>query len=287
MAEAAFSRVAVLGTGLIGGSFALALRRHFPGTRVIGWDRPPVLARAQARGAIDEAAASPANAVRDAELVYLALPVVRAIDLLAEIARHAPPRALVTDAASTKVAIGRAAEAHLRPPLRFLGGHPIAGKELAGIDNADPKLLDGAPYALIGREEASDERVARFVALLRALGAQPVWCDPETHDWAMAIVSHLPQLVSTALAGLALEETDETGMPLALAGEAFHEMTRLAGGPYEIWRDICLTNAENIDRALDRLVQALEQLRRTLRSRELEKEFAAGNELYRLLRELR
>jgi prephenate dehydrogenase len=287
MPEAAFRRVAVLGAGLVGGSFALGVRRRFPGTRILGWDREPVLARALERGAIDRAAASPAEAVRDAELVYLALPVVRAIDLLGEIARHAASQALVTDAASTKAAIGRAAEAAFRPPLRFLGGHPLAGKELAGIENADPELFRGARYALIGREDDPDERVRRFVALLGALGAHPVWCDAETHDWAIAIVSHLPQLVSTALASVALEETDETGMPLALAGHAFCEMTRLAGSPYEIWRDICLTNAENIGRALDRLAQALEQLRRTLRSRELEKEFAAGNELYRLLRELR
>jgi prephenate dehydrogenase len=287
MAEAPFSRVAILGTGLVGGSFALALRKHFPQTRIIGWDREPVLARAKSLGAIDEAAASPAAAVRDAELIYLALPVVRAIDLLPEIARDTAPQALVTDTASTKVAIVRAAEAHVRPPGRFLGGHPIAGKELAGIENAEAELFRGARYALIGREDDRDERVARFVRLLGALGAEAVWCDAETHDWAMAIVSHLPQLVSTALAGVVLEETDETGMPLSLAGHALEEMTRLAGSPYDTWRDICLTNTENIARSLDRVAQALEQLRRTLRSRDLEKEFVAGNELYRLLRQPR
>jgi prephenate dehydrogenase len=284
MAEAAFSRVAILGTGLVGGSFALALRKHFPETRIVGWDRAPVLERAQSLAAIDEAAASPAAAVRDAELVYLALPVVRAIELLSEIARDLAPQALVTDTGSTKAAIVRAAEAQLLPPVRFLGGHPVAGKELAGIENAEAELFRGARYALIGRESDGDERVGRFVRLLGALGAEAVWCDAETHDWAMAIVSHLPQLVATALAGVALDETDETGMPLSLAGPAIQEMTRLAGSPYDTWRDICLTNTENIARSLDRMAQALEQLRRTLRSRDLEKEFAAGNELYRLLR---
>jgi len=286
MAESTFSRVAILGTGLVGGSFALALRKHFPKTRILGWDRDPVLERAKSLGAIDELAGSAAAAVADAELIYLGLPVVRAIDLLPEIARAAAPHALVTDAGSTKVAIGRAAAVHVRPPLRFLGGHPIAGKERAGIENADAKLLQGARYALIGQEGDPDERVIRFVRLLKALGAEAVWCDAETHDWAMAIVSHLPQLVSTALAGVALEETDETGLPLSLAGSAFQEMTRLAGSRYDIWRDICMTNAENIDRALDRMAQALDQLRRTLRSRELEAAFVAGNELYRLLQQL-
>jgi prephenate dehydrogenase len=288
MAEAAFSRVAILGTGLVGGSFALALRKHFPETRIVGWDRAQVLERAKSLAAIDEAAASPAAAVRDAELVYLALPVVRAIDLLPEIARHAAPQALVTDTAGTKVAIVRAAEAHLRPPVLFLGGHPVAGKELAGIEHAAAELFQGARYALVRREaDGEDERVGRFVRLLGALGAEAVWCDAETHDWAMAIVSHLPQLIATALAGVVLDETDETGMPLSLAGPAVQEMTRLAASPYDTWRDICLTNTENIARSLDRMAQALEQLRRTLRSRDLEKEFAAGNELYRLLRQPR
>jgi prephenate dehydrogenase len=117
-------------------------------------------------------------------------------------------------------------------------------------------------------------------------GAVPIWLDAETHDWAVAIVSHLPQLVSVALAGVVREETDETGLPVALAGRGLRDLLRLAGSPYPMWRDIALTNTDNMARALDRLAQAIEHLRTRLRSRELEDEFAAANELYKMLRDL-
>ncbi len=281
-----FARVAVLGTGLIGGSFALALRQCFPGIAVTGWDRAEVLALARECGAVDEGATDLAAAVRGADLIYLALPAVRAMDLLGEIARQADPRALVTDTSSTKAAIVRAARARFPAPLRFLGGHPIAGKELRGIENADAELFRGAKYVLVAPENDPDPRVAAFGGLVRALGAKPVWCDAETHDWAVAVVSHLPQLVSTALAAVVLEETDDDGMPLALAGPGLRDMTRLAGSPYEVWRDVCLTNRENIARGLDRVGHAVERLRLRLASRELEEDFTAANALYKILREL-
>jgi prephenate dehydrogenase len=111
-----------------------------------------------------------------------------------------------------------------------------------------------------------------------------VWLDAETHDWAAAIASHLPQLLSVALAGVVRDETDETGLPLALAGQGLRDMVRLAGSPYEVWRDVCLTNTDNIARALDRLAQAVDHVRTRLASRELQDEFAAANELYKMLR---
>jgi prephenate dehydrogenase len=282
--DATFANVAVLGTGLIGGSFALAVRGILPQASVAGWDRPEVLRRAVERGAITRAAASIADAVSSADLIYVALPIGATLDALPEIARHARAGALVTDAASTKAAICRAAADQFHGAASFLGGHPLAGRELSGIEHADAALFRGAKYALVG--EVGEPAAGAFEALLRAIGAQPVWLDAETHDWAVAIVSHLPQLASVALAGVVNDETDETGLPLALAGTGLRDALRLAGSPYALWRDVCLTNRDNLARSLERLIQALEHVRGTLASRDLEPQFDAANQVYKSLRDM-
>lgn len=279
-----FRRIAVIGTGLIGGSFALALRKQNPGASLVGYARPDSARQARERGAIDEAASDISMAVRGADLVYVALPIGVSIEVLPAIAAAAEPHALVTDAGSTKSAIGHAARNHFRGAARFLGGHPMAGKEVSGIEYADAELFRNAPYAVIATEADPDPRVQCFVELVRAMGARPIWSDEETHDWAVGIVSHLPQLLSVALANVVQDETDETGLPLTLAGSGLQDMLRLSGSPYEVWRDIFLTNIENISRALDRLGQAVDHIRTRLASKELQSEFHAANELYGLLR---
>jgi prephenate dehydrogenase len=279
-----FAAVAVLGTGLIGGSFALALRAAFPRVHITGWDRPEVSRQAVERGAVSRSATSLAEAVSGAELIYVALPIAAILDALPEIARHAPANALVTDAASTKSAICRAAAELFRHGPRFLGGHPLAGRETSGIEHADAALFRGAKYALVG--DAGSPAAARLEAVVRALGAEPAWLDAETHDWAVGIISHLPQLAAVALAGVVNDETDETGLPLTLAGSGLRDALRLAGSPYSLWRDVCLTNRENVARSLDRLIQTLEHLRASLASRELETQFDVANRVYNSLREM-
>jgi prephenate dehydrogenase len=298
-AELGKGRLAVLGTGLIGGSFALAVRQALPGIRIAGWDKPGVLERALELRVVDEAMPELADAISGAGLIYIALPVGLAIERLPEIARHAPSHALVTDACSTKRAICAAADKCFSDDVLFLGGHPMAGSEVSGIDGADAALFQGAKYALVradggpisgeqlGGAEQGDERIANFVRLIEAIGAHPIWVDAATHDRAAAFVSHLPQLVSVALAGVAREATDQTGLPLTLAGRGLRDALRLAGSPYSIWRDIVLTNTDNLDMALDRLAQAIEHLRAHLRQRELEEEFSAANDVYKLLHNLR
>jgi prephenate dehydrogenase len=282
-----FHRIAIVGTGLIGGSFALALRRQSPSLSVVGFDRPEILERALALHAVQETSVTLADAVRGADLVYVALPVGGTIEALSEIAAHAGTKALVTDTCSTKDVICRAAKEKFPAGARFLGGHPMAGKEQPGIDRADADLFRGAPYALIALENDSDERVRAFSEIVRAIGAKPIWCDAETHDWAVGIVSHLPQLVSIALARVVQDETDETGLPLSLAGPGLKDLLRIAGSPYALWRDIVLTNKENISHSLDRLAQAIDHLRANLASKELEQEFKAANDLYAELRKPR
>jgi prephenate dehydrogenase len=285
--QAEYSRIAILGTGLIGGSFGLALRREFPAVRVVGFDRADVLERAKAHGAISEAASDIASAVRGADLVYIALPIGATVDVLPKIAEVADGNALVTDTGSTKTLICQQAQKYFRGGARFLGGHPMAGKENSGIEHADADLFRDSRYALIASEDDPDPRVGQFAALLQRIGAEPAWCDAETHDWAVGIVSHLPQLASVALAHVVADETDETGLPLTLAGPGLADMLRLSGSPYDIWRDTCLTNRENIAYALDRLAQAIEYLRTRLASKDLEQEFKTANEIYRALRRVR
>lgn len=294
-----FSRIAVLGTGLIGGSFALAVRRAVPGVRIVGWDKRSVLERALELRVVNEAEPELPAALKGADLVYIALPVGLAIERLPEIARHVSANALVTDACSTKRAICATAAKSFSNEVIFLGGHPMAGSELSGIDSADAALFEGAKYALIAADDGSissepissveqtDARIANFVGLVEAVGARPVWIDAATHDRAAAFVSHLPQLASIALAGVTREATDQTGLPLTLAGRGLRDALRLAGSPYSVWRDIVLTNTDNLDMALDRLTQAIEHLRAHLRQRELEEEFSAANDVYKLLHNLR
>jgi prephenate dehydrogenase len=284
MSTVPFRRVAIIGTGLIGGSFALALRELFPDISLIGYSRAGSSARVRAAGVVDEATSDLATAVREADLVYIALPIGASIESLASIARAAAPNALITDACSTKAAISRAANDQFRGGARFFGGHPMAGKEQSGIEYADAKLFRGAPYALMGLESDPDSRVKVFTEIVRSIGARPIWTDPETHDWAVGIVSHLPQLVSVALARVVQDETDETGLPLTLSGPGLQDMLRLSGSPYDIWRDILLTNTDNVSRALDRLAQAVDYLRTNLARKELQQEFQAANELYKQLR---
>jgi prephenate dehydrogenase len=282
-----FRRVAVIGTGLIGGSFALALRRHFPEITVAGYDRPEVIERAVSRGAVNEPAADLQAVVRGADLIFLALPIVPTLEVLPEVAKCAERSSLVTDACSTKAVICRAARQNFSGGAMFLGGHPMAGKEQSGIEHADAGLFCGAPYALISSEQSGDARARRFFNVLAEIGAQPAWCDAETHDWAVGIVSHLPQMISVALARVVQDETDETGLPLSLAGHGLQDMLRLAGSPYSVWRDILLTNTENVSRALDRLAQTIDYLRTRLASKELEQEFRAANEIYKQLQKPR
>jgi prephenate dehydrogenase len=282
-------RITVLGTGLIGGSFALALRKYADDVHIVGWDRPDVARAARSSAAFDDTFSDLDTALRAADLVYIALPIGVTLDLLPEIARLSPRRALVTDACSTKLRIFEAAaEVFSQPPAPlFLAGHPMAGRELSGIDHADADLFRDAPYALIGEStDPRDPRVSAFLKLLEKIGARVMWLGAQQHDYAVGLASHLPQLVAVALAAFLYDRLDENGLPITVAGSGLRDSLRLAGSPYSTWRDIVLTNRDVLSAALDLLTQRLDDLRERLASRELEADFDAANELYRLLRGL-
>jgi prephenate dehydrogenase len=312
-------RISILGTGLIGGSFALALRKYATDLHITGWDRPDVARSAQETKAFDETLTGDLTpALRDADLIYIALPIGVTLDLLPELARIAPRKALITDACSTKLRISQGAQelfAVADAPL-FLPGHPMAGREHAGIALADADLFQNAPYALIADlpgENASsasresrktapefeidlnaqpergavllqDSRVDAFVKLLKKIGARPLWLGARQHDYAVGLASHLPQLVAVALASFLYDRLDENGLPITVAGPGLRDTLRLAGSPYSTWRDIVLTNREVLGASLDLLARRIDEMRERLATRELEADFDAANELYKLLR---
>jgi prephenate dehydrogenase len=290
------TRATILGTGLIGGSFALALRKYTTDLNISGWDRPEIVNQARSRNILDEALTGDlAPALRSADLIFIALPIGVTLDLLPEIARLAPKHALVTDACSTKLRIAQsAAENFSTATALFLGGHPMAGRETGGIAQADADLFRNAPYALIADSSVPpdssaserDPRVSAFLKLLEKIGARPLWLGAQQHDYAVGMVSHLPQLAAVALGSFLYDHLDENGLPITVAGPGLRDSLRLAGSPYSTWRDIVLTNREVLSAALDLFARRLDDLRERLNSRELEADFDAANELYKLLRSL-
>ncbi|HEY6936114.1 MAG TPA: prephenate dehydrogenase [Terriglobales bacterium] len=271
-------QITIIGTGLIGGSFALALREAGFNGRVIGCDREPVLAHARERGAVDAAFTDPSEAARGSDVVLLATPVGSIIDLIERIGPIAPPESLLTDVGSTKAEVAARARAVFgqQAGQRFLPGHPMAGKEQGGIECADAALFQGAVWATTPLGEPS-ATAAEFIELIAATGARVLSMEPERHDRLCAWLSHLPQMMATALAAGLGEEFAADPQALELAGPALREMTRTAASPYTMWRDIALTNRTNLQEALLHLEQRLAHLRENLSTRELAAEFDLAN----------
>lgn len=275
--------VAIVGTGLIGASFGLALRQAGFIGPILGVSSEGALADAVAVGAIDRGVTL-AEAAGQAELVFLSQSIGRILDTLRHLDPLLRPGALVTDAGSTKNEIVDHARQFIRRG-QFLGGHPMAGKELRGAAAAEAGLFQGCTWVLTPDEPSELETPAAraFVDWLDRIGARLVALDCDEHDRVVAFTSHLAQLASTALASSVGENLSEE-RHLRVAGPGLRGMTRLALSSYDLWRDILATNAEHIDRALSRYVQKMEYIRDNLRTRQLQNEFAHGADLAARLR---
>jgi prephenate dehydrogenase len=271
--------IAILGVGLIGGSFGLALRQAGFAGRLIGVSSERTIQSALERGVIDVGAPIH-EALPKADLIYLAQPISKIIELLPEVHRLAPEHALVTDVGSTKVEIvSRAAELFGEGPF-FVGGHPMAGKEGRGVAIADATLFRGAAYALtpLHDELPKSEVVNSFLQYLEKFGAKVHVLTATGHDQIVSWTSHMPQLASTALAATVLDAfRDNEG--LALAGSGLRDMTRLAESPFEIWSDILDTNRDNLQRVLSAYIARLESMLQSLDSTGLAKQFEEANAL--------
>jgi prephenate dehydrogenase len=268
-ALSSWHRVTVIGCGLIGASFALALRRACAGVRLAGWDASAeVLDEALRRGIIDESdeAFAGGEGVSASDLIYLAMPVGEIINFLSKRGAQVKPGAIITDAGSTKEEVCGAARARLPRDRRFVGGHPIAGSHLRGPAHARADLFNGAPYVLTVDEENTDgEALSRVEASVALLGARVRKMTAREHDRAMAMVSHLPQLVASALAALIRDQPDADALN-TLAGTGYRDWARLSDSSWLVWRDILATNPLQIADALDGLAYRLAAVSDELRA---------------------
>jgi len=275
------ARLTVVGVGLIGGSFALALRRAGLVDEVVGLGRrQKTLERALALGLIDRGETDPAVAVAGSDLVFLAMPVGQTRTVVQAIAPHLGPETVVTDAGSTKQNVVESFYLDLAPHLaRAVPGHPIAGKETSGPEAADPALFVRRKVVLTPLPENDPEAVSRVSQWWQACGAEVRNMSPQTHDRVFAAVSHLPHLLSfTLVHELAARANAETLFDYAAGG--FRDFTRIAGSHPEMWRDICLANRQAILAELDEYLANLAWVRALLMAENgqgLEALFAAAS----------
>jgi prephenate dehydrogenase len=262
--------VAIFGVGLIGGSFALALRRAGFTGHIVGVSSPETIEKALALQVIDHGLPAE-QAAEAADLIYLAQPILRIIEMLPELNDWVRPDALITDAGSTKATIVERAAGTISR-CQFLGGHPMAGREKRGVEAAEAGLFQGRPYVLTPRsqQELESPQARDFAAWIGRIGASPVVLSPEEHDQVVAFTSHLPQLASTALAAL-LEGREEPKS--GVFGPALVDSTRLALSSYDIWGDILATNPDAIRTALLAYIAKLEEFTQALAPQSMRNQF--------------
>jgi prephenate dehydrogenase len=271
-------RITIIGLGLIGGSLGLALKAaKLTGIEIVGYDKDtPTAGDARRLRVVDKSESILQKAVRDARLVIIATPITAIRSVMEEIAGDLRENCVVTDTASTKAIVMEWASQLLPATVSFVGGHPMAGKETSGVQNAEAKLFAGKPYCIIPAPDASEGAVRVVTSIVQFIGARPLFIDAEEHDRYVAAVSHLPLVLSTALFTLV------RGSPAwpelsSLASSGFLDVTRLASTDAELSHDICLTNREGVLHWLDRMVEELRRYRELLqegREEELFKNFA-------------
>jgi len=269
-------RIAIIGLGLIGGSIGLALKQAgLEGAELVGYVRNPEAANKVLKlGAVDKIEESLASTIDKADLVILATPVMAIKEILAQIGPHLIHGCTVTDTASTKVKVMEWAEEYLPPTVNFIGGHPMAGKELAGIEAAEANLFQGCTYCLTPSQNASPASIQLVVGLVGEIEANPFFTTALEHDNFVAGVSHLPLILSSALVMTATQSAFWAKMS-RLAASGYRDLTRLASQHPRMNHDICLTNQENILNWIDEFIKELSRFRQLIAedSEELEKAF--------------
>lgn len=279
-----FKTIAIVGVGLIGGSFGLALKRKGFLGKIIGVDRPGNLENALQRGAIDRACTREQlrEGVEEADLIFLAAPIHVILRQLEEISDYVKEGAVITDAGSIKRQIVKTAEAHLPRRCDFIGSHPMAGSEFKGINAADHFLFENATWVLTPDDAISRSKVRALVELVELTGAKVLIMDPRLHDEIAAAVSHLPQMAALALMNLAADKNEQSPYFLKMAAGGFRDMTRIASSPYGIWKSICQTNSDMISAYIDFYIEELRRVKGMIKEPdELERYFskAAANRL--------
>lgn len=279
-------RVTILGTGLIGASIGLALRAAGFGGEITGWDRQAEEARrAFDRGALTAVTEDPEGGARKADVIVLATPVLGVLDWMERLASVLGPGQLLTDVGSTKREIAEAArrlyparaEGVSRQCAEVLPGHPMAGKERGGAELAEAELFRGAMWLFTPVEGDRSELEEEWRGWVGRMGARMMDMEAARHDELCAWVSHLPQMVATAMAAMFEERFGESEEVTAVGGRALREMTRLGASPYSMWRDVAMTNTVAVAETLSALEQELAYVRENLRTPELREEFVRAN----------
>lgn len=258
-------RLALLGVGLIGGSFALAVRAAGKVSRIVGFDTDPAaLRQAVALGVIDDVAITAAQAVVDANIVMIATPVGSTRQILRDVAPHLSRDAIVTDVGSTKGSAIEAAREELGAAFpRFVPGHPIAGREHSGVEHSNAELFRDKKFITTSVAQTQSDAVQRVEALWDAIGCRIERMTPQEHDNVFAAVSHLPHLLAFALVAHIAAQPD-AARKFALAGDGFRDFTRLAGSNATMWSDICVANRGALGIELHALRAQLERLERAV-----------------------
>ncbi len=267
MANVVINKLVIIGVGLIGGSFALALRKAGLVRHIVGVGRSREnLQRARELGVIDEIAGDLALALKGADLVLLAMPVGQTGKIMAQISPYLEAETIVTDAGSTKQDVVAAARSYLAGHLKnFVPGHPIAGAELSGVAAADADLFRDKNLVLTPLDETSAEAVTRVTELWQGCGARVSHMRANRHDAILAAMSHLPHVLAFTLMNHVCAGTgDKPEDLLRFAGSGFRDFTRIAGSSPEMWRDICLANRQALLKQIDAYQNELTNLREML-----------------------
>jgi prephenate dehydrogenase len=263
-----FDTVCIVGVGLIGGSFGIAVREKKLVRQVIGAvRRQETINAAFQKGAVDNATTDLAEAARGADLVFLAPPVGQLKGLCEELAPIIKAGAVVTDAGSTKALMMQECAPIFGTKAHLIGGHPMAGSERTGVEHARGSLFENATWILTPSADSPGEQVANLKELIEGIGARALVLDPETHDQLLAVTSHVPHVTATALVHLFSSAQNEHEMVQYLIAGGWRDGTRVAAGSAEMWRDICLASAAPIGKSVDELIADLQKLRGLLEER--------------------
>ena len=247
-----------IGLGLIGGSIAKAIRRRLPDTRMLAYDiNTASLDLAKEEKVIDRICPSVDDAFRDCDYIFLCAPVSHNAENLLTLKNVLSPDTILTDVGSVKTGIHKQIE-ELQLQSQFIGGHPMAGSERFGYQNAKASLLENAYYILTPSEEVPEEKIKDYRNLVETIGAIPLILSYEEHDYVTAAISHLPHVIAASLVNLVKNSDSEEGVMKMIAAGGFKDITRIASSSPEMWQQICLTNAENIAKLLRTYIQSLE-----------------------------
>ncbi len=275
------SQISIVGLGLIGGSIAKAVRKYHPDAAIVAWDTNPAYRRAALKEKFINQIARPPEVFDGSDVVFICVPPGEILSYMEQAAQRTP-QAIITDVGSAKN--GLAKQFGNSRYGKLILGHPMAGKQTSGWKASDADLFQGNTWVICPRPVNSSSAIAKLKTFVRKLGAQPVEMTAREHDRRVAVCSHLPQLMATALSELAASEKSKDSHLLQVAGPAFKDMTRLAESPFAMWQDIFSANEKEIEKALDGFIKILLRYRKTIGKQSMEKSFKKAAELKRELK---